>query len=280
MIVGDTHIGSIYGLTDPRNIPDNKSNAFQYWIYESWLNFCSKYKDPDYLITIGDLADGVQQKTLGTSVVSTSIDEQVSMAKDLLETITPKKETKIYGVNGSGYHDGEGQATSIDRRIIEAIGGEYKGCIFEFDIANERIQVAHGGTGSLVNPSTYIQREISLSKSDAQKRKVKGPTILVRGHQHRFYTIQDDSGVYGVLNGCWQFITPFMAKKSANVTPSFGAMIIEINDVTKIYRAEYLLPEIVRQEMNGYEHLVEQHQKEIETENSVLLKQSLQNRKF
>jgi hypothetical protein len=287
IVVGDTHVGSIYGLASPEDIPENRNNAFLEWIFDSWKHFCNKHKDPDYLITIGDLADGSQIKNLGIDALATDTDEQVKMTQKLLMMLIPKGVTKIYGVNGSGYHGGEGQGTCIDRRIIESIGGEYKGTIFEFEIKNERMQVSHGGAASLVNPSTYIQREISLSKSDAQKRKVKGSTIILRGHQHRFYTIQDDSGIYGVLNGCWQYITPFMSKKSANVTPSFGALIIEINDVTKIYRAEYLLPEEVRQAMNGYEKLTEQRKKEMlemqklqKIENDRIYKETLRGQKY
>jgi hypothetical protein len=287
VVVGDTHVGSIYGLSSPKSVPKNRSNAFLEWIFKSWSNFCEKNQDPDYLITIGDLADGSQVKNLGVDALTTDTDEQVNMTDELLRMLVPNNVTKIYGINGSGYHGGEGQATCIDRRIVEAVGGEYKGNVFECDIGNERLQVSHGGNGSLVNPSTYIQREISLSKSDAQKRKTKGPTILLRGHQHRFYTIQDDSGIYGVLNGCWQYLTPFMSKRSANITPSFGGTIIEINEVTKIYRAEYLLPETVRQEMNGYERLTEQRRKEIEEskrlykiDNDRVFKETLQGQKF
>jgi hypothetical protein len=287
LVVGDTHIGSVYGLAKPNYVPENRNNAFLEWIYQAWQDFSEKHKNPNYLITIGDLADGSQVKSLGIDALCTDTDEQVNMAKELLEMITPNNSTKIYGVNGSGYHGGEGQGTCIDRRIIEAIGGEYKGNIFEFEISNEKIQIAHGGTGSLVNPSTYIQREISLSKNDAQKRKTKGPTILIRGHQHRYYTIQDDSGIYGILNGCWQFLTPFMTKHSANVTPSIGAIVLEINEVTKIYRAEYLIPESVRQEMNGYEKLTEQRIKEDretmklkQIENDRVYKETLKGQKF
>jgi hypothetical protein len=132
----------------------------------------------------------------------------------------------------------------------------------------------------MMNPSTYIQREINLSKADAQKRKTKGPTILVRGHQHRFYMIQDDSGVYGVLNGCWQYITPFMSKKSANITPSFGGTIIEINEATKIYREEFLLPETVRQQMVGYEKLSMQRQSLKKAEDHQKWKETLRVQKF
>lgn len=287
VVVGDMHVGSIYGIAPISSIPENRGNAFLEWIYQAWQDFCEKHKDPDYLITIGDLGDGSQTKSLGVDTLCTDTDEQTAMAEELLSMLVPNNVTKIFGINGSGYHGGDGQETCIDRRIVEALKGEYKGNIFECDIKNERIQVAHGGTAALVNPSTYIQREISLSKSDAQKRKTKGPTIILRGHQHRFYTIQDDSGIYGVLNGCWQYITPFMSKRSANVTPSFGSIIIELNDATKIYRAEYLLPEEVRQAMNGYERLTEQRKKEMEDmqkirklENDRVYKETLQLQKF
>lgn len=280
VIVGDTHVGSIYGLAHPSCVPAERKNPFLDWIFESWQDFCKKHKDPTYLLLIGDLAEGAQVRTLGVDALATDSDAQVSMAKKLLDLLIPNKSTIIYGINGSGYHGGDGLATCIDRRITEAIGGEYKGPIFEFDIKQERIQVAHGGTGSLVNPSTYIQREIGLSKTDAQKRKTKGPTILVRGHQHRFYMIQDDSGVFGVLNGCWQYTTPFMAKKSANITPSFGGTIIEINEVTKIYRAEFLLPEHVRQAMVGYEKLKWKHHAKRKAESNQLWEETLKKQKF
>jgi len=251
------HTGSIFGLAHPASIPDDKKNAFSEWIFESWKDLCSKYNDPDYLFLIGDLADGSQAKNLGVDAITTDTDEQVRMVKDLLQMLIGNK-TKIFGVNGSGYHGGLGQGTCIDRRVIENVNGEFKGNVFEFDIANEKIQISHGGTGSMVNPSTYIQREIKLSKEDAQKRKTKGATILIRGHQHRFYTMQDDAGILGILNGCWQRRTPFMERMSVNVTPSFGAMIIDIEDgIVKPYRADYFLPETVRQAMIGFEVLRE-----------------------
>lgn len=278
--VGDTHIGSVYGLAHPESVAKERHNAFLDWVFQSWQEFCRKHKNPDYLILIGDMADGAQTKTYGVDALSTDTDVQVDMARTLLNMLVPAGTTTIYGISGSGYHMGEGHATNIDRRVTEAVGGEYKGGVFEFEIKQEKIQVAHGGTASMVNPSTYIQREINLSKVDAQKRKVRGPTILLRGHQHRFYMIQDDSGVYGVLNGCWQYTTPFMTKKSANITPSFGGTIIEINEATKIYRAEFFLPEEVRREMVGYEKLSVQRQSLKKTADLQILKDTVRRQKF
>lgn len=281
VIVGDMHCGSLYGLAHSSDVPENKSNAFIKWVFESWMDFTQKYNEPDYLILIGDLADGSQVKTLGVDALSTDLDEQVNMANVLLRMIVPVgSKTKIYGVNGSGYHGGEGQATNVDRRIIESVNGEYKGNIFEFEIGDEKIQVNHGSSGAIMAVHAYILREINLSKTDAQKRKTKGPTILLRGHQHRMFAIQDDAGIWGILNGCWQYTTPFMSKRSANVSPSIGATIIDIDrGKTKIYREEYPIPEFVRMEMCGFEKLSKSRSQR-NKENLKVLKESLKDRKF
>ena len=257
VVIGDTHIGSWYGLAAPSSVPRDRNSEFLKWVHVCWLDLCQRHRGPDYVLTIGDLADGPQTKSLGVDALVTDTDEQVQMAIALFDKIVTNK-TTIFGVNGSGYHGGLGQATNIDKRVIQGMGGEYMGNIFEFDVPNGkesvRIQATHGGSGSAtVNPQTYIIREINQSEKNEAKNKTKGPDILIRGHQHRFYTVQDDNGVWGILNGCWQYTTPYMAKNSANITPSIGATIIEINGgPVKIYREEYKVPKYVRDGMNNY----------------------------
>lgn len=203
-------------------------------------------------------------KNLGVDALVTDTDEQVRMGVDLLSKITSKK-TTVFGVNGSDYHTGTAQATTIDRRIIEGMGGEYKDAIFEFDVGSNpviKIQAVHGGSAAIANVSAYLLREILQSEKDAAKTGIKGPDILIRGHQHRFFSVQDDNGVWGVLNGCWQYITPYMARRSANITPSIGATIIEIdNGPAKIYREEFKIPKYVRDAMNNYQHILEKREK-------------------
>jgi len=281
IIIGDTHIGSVFGLANRSSVPKDRDNAWLQWVYEAWTDFCTRYNSPDYLLLIGDLADGTQIKTHGVDALVTDTDEQVCMARDLLQMIIGKN-TKIYGVNGSGYHGGEGQATCIDRRIIEILGGEYKGNLFEFDIGDEKIQMTHGGAGAgLMALHSYILREIALSKMDAQSRRIKGSTILLRGHQHRAFMAQDEAGIWGILNGCWQYTTPFCLKKSANVSPTIGATIIDIeNGVAKIFRKKYPIPENVRQEMNGYEILRQKRVRIENQKNSEEWKNTLRIRKY
>lgn len=140
VVVGDTHIGSIYGLAHPTHIADNRNNAFLKWNFECWTDFCKKYKNPDYLILIGDLADGSQVMTYGVDALVTDTDEQVEMARLLISMLVGDR-TKIYGINGSGYHAGERQATNIDRRIIEVLNGEFKGPSFEFVVESDKTKI-------------------------------------------------------------------------------------------------------------------------------------------
>lgn len=135
VIIGDTHIGSIYALASPSSVPRDRNNEFLKWIYVKWLELCKKHNGPDYLITLGDLADGSQVRTYGVDALVTDTDEQVQMAIELFDKIVTDK-TSIYGVNGSGYHGGLGQATNIDRRIIEGMGGTYEDYVFEFSVSN------------------------------------------------------------------------------------------------------------------------------------------------
>jgi len=275
LILGDMHVGSIFALAPLESIPQDRKNIFHDWVYSKWKDLVKQYDNLNYLILVGDIADGSQIKSLGIDALYTDTDVQVREASRLLKMI--KVKSQIFGINGSGYHGGEGQGTNIDRRITEEIGGIYKGNIFEFDIKDERIQVSHGGGGtSIVGLHSYILREIALSKQDAQKRKTKAPTILVRGHQHRMFSIQDDAGVYGVLNGCWQYTTPYMVKKSANITPSIGATMIEVDDNnTKIFRIEYPIPEEVRQGMIGFETLEYKRKEKRNKDNLECLKETL-----
>lgn len=140
VVVGDTHIGSIYGLAHPSHIAEDRNNAFLKWIFPCWKNFCEKYHNPDYLILIGDLADGSQVMTYGVDALVTDTDEQVDMAVTLLQMLIGDR-TKIFGVNGSGYHGGERQATNIDRRIIEKLNGEYRGNVCEFDVESDLTKI-------------------------------------------------------------------------------------------------------------------------------------------
>jgi len=261
VFVSDMHVGSIYALAPLGSIPQDKQSPFIKWVYSQWEQFSIEYFNPDYLLLGGDLADGSSVKSLGVGALTTNLDEQEAMSVKLLRMLIGDS-TKVFGINGSGYHAGEGQATDLDRRITEKLGGEYKGEKFEFDIGLERIQVTHGG-GSGINLSSYIVRELDRSKNLAQKRKAKAPTILLRGHQHRMCSYQDDFGCWGIVNGCWQYTTPFIFKKTANTFWNIGATIIDIEDgIAKVYRAEYQIPEDVVQFMDGYEVLQEAKQKE------------------
>ena len=265
LFVSDLHTDSIYGLT-PRS-PENK---VQSWLFETWNRFTEEYKNPDILVLNGDLCEGVQSKILGVDANTTNTDEQVSDAVELLEPLIGKNTKKIYGVNGSGYHGGEGLATNLDRRVTELLNGQFQGSVLEFTVGDVSIQCCHGGTSPIVNPLSYLLREMNLARINSSKRHQKIPNILVRSHQHEYYSVSN-SIMSGYITPCWQYNTPFMYKKTVNKIPDIGALQIETGKETKVYPILYPIPEEIHESMRGYEVILEnkiqnkkkQHEKEV-----------------
>lgn len=257
VIIGDTHVGSRLGLNTPESVSEDKKSSFSEWNYKKYCEFCEKHHNPDYLILCGDICDGSQSISKGVDCVTTSGDEQVKSAISLLKQIIGEK-TKVSGVIGSGYHNGAREATILDCRVIEGLGGECPGNVVEYELGDEFIQVSHGINGGVMRPMSGLISEMELATRKARKLKMKPPTIIVRGHKHIAYQVQDECGTIGVLNGCWQYSTPFMQRSSVNVSPNIGATIIEVADgTTKVFRDEYAIPVEVDEEMRGHEIIEE-----------------------
>ena len=255
VVLGDIHIGSLYGLCPPNEISESKKTIFHSWVWDRWNEFCEKHKNPDYLILIGDIIDGNQSIDKGVNSITTSITEQTKIASEVLKMIIGEN-TKVYGVCGSNYHIGSKGGVNGDKQVIDMIAGEYKGTKFEFDIGGHRIQLQHKVSGGIVNVATGLQRELKLARENSVKCRKICPNILIRAHRHVAYHIHDDCGMIGILNGCWQYTTPFMENMSSNISPNIGATIIELeNGTPKVYREEYNIPEEVIDEMAGYEEL-------------------------
>jgi predicted MPP superfamily phosphohydrolase len=103
IIVSDMHIGSIYGLAPLTSVPQDKQSPFILWVNDKWLEFSESFYNPDYLLLLGDLADGSQVKILGSDALTTNLDDQEAMAIEMIKLLVGEK-TQIYGINGSGYH--------------------------------------------------------------------------------------------------------------------------------------------------------------------------------
>jgi len=260
IFVADTHIGS--GVGDkPFRLLSEEDPPFQHWMIPLREKFCKVYHNPDFLILNGDMVEGPGDITLGVENSTTSFDEQVKWAIECWSSIIGKN-TKVYGLSGSGYHRGGKHGSDADRRVTEGLGGSFKGLVFEFEIGKEKIQISHGSGGGIVNPDAYLRRELSLAIHDAQERGTRAPSILVRSHAHQYF-VHGDSAIIGYITPCWQYATRYMLTKTVNRTPTIGCLLMEIDDEhTKVFKETFPIPQEIIEAMRGYERLESKRIKE------------------
>jgi len=230
LFVGDIHLGSRYailkdGFKTQQGQRITAADGFQQWAWKTWNEqFAPTYKNPDYLILMGDLTDGLGNINLGVDQLTTNLDEQVKMATDLLRMLIGPN-TIIYGINGSGYHSGRGSQT--DLQVVQALKGNFVGDAFAFTVAGKKrdytFQFSHGGSAPLINKHTYIINEIRNAKDDKAENDVPMPDFLARAHQHTFLSYEE-SNIAGFVVPCWQAYTPYSLKKSSIKKAKIGAV--------------------------------------------------------
>ncbi len=92
----------------------------------------------------------------------------------------------------------------------------------------------------LFHPSSGYSRRLILQQILGQKKK---PTIMVTGHWHNFETYIEQ-GVYVVMPGCTEGLTPYMLRKS--LFPAIGGTILEIElskgGSLKSFRSRFIGP--------------------------------------
>jgi len=279
ILLSDTHIGSVYGLSPLKYISEEKQSPFNLWIWDRWNEFCKEFKNPDYLLLNGDLVDGPQVKDLGVDAITTDLDEQVKIGIETIKMLIGKN-TKIFGTNGSGYHIGKRQGVCLDKRIIENLNGTFKGNVYEFEIDNLLFQMSHGSGGGTVNLDGYLKRELKLSRDLSIKLKKRCPDYLLRSHQHIMWKVTDNIGMSGIINGCWQYPTSYAHTRSSNLVPNIGATIIDItNGHADIYFKEYIIPLDVYESMCGFESLKGEREKIRNMQKTENLKKIFQRRR-
>jgi hypothetical protein len=98
-----------------------------------------------------------------------------------------------------------------------------------------------GATTSAAYESSALQREIVAAFVEAGQWGMRPPTLIVRGHTHRFFKI-DPPNCCGVKLPAWQAKTPFTYKIDRMRGPMFGGVVIKVeNDRFNIHEKIYPL---------------------------------------
>jgi predicted phosphodiesterase len=241
------HVGSRWGLL-PEKYFNADTNPFQRWVITCWKDMVMNIHGTiSSIFTLGDLTDGSNMKSLGVDVTSTDLDDQVKWVCELLSPLVGKK-TRVYGVDGSGYHSG--LATNTDRRVVEHFKGRYAKNTLHIQIHDKLIQLNHESGAS------NLQKEADRVLQYAQTSHSLAPDLVLRGHVHR-YLRYENSTISAISCPGWQYPTPFIEKRSANTKWDIGLLIVEFDkDIIKAYPKTYNIPSDVIEEMRGYTKII------------------------
>lgn len=109
---------------------------------------------------------------------------------------------------------------------------------------------------------------------NAHKREGKCPNILIRAHEHE-YAMASQMGISAVIVPCWQYLTPYMTKKTGNALPDIGALIIEGPEPIKVYPVIYPIPESINEKMRRYKSDIIKARDEKRKKDRVLFEETL-----
>lgn len=251
VFLSDTHLGSASGLLPPSFETSEgiiqPQNAGQQYLWDCWLNFCSRVKQfqPDAVIVDGDVVEGVQPKDGGAGLSLRMMVDQKRAAKSTLDFVkaTVSEECRWYFCQGTKYHVGEsGEAEEEIARMLGAERYQSVGSgilvreVLWLYIKGVIIEVAHaigGATGFY--RATNLDRELqwsALSGKDETKGVPKAD-LLVRAHRHYFMTLGHASK-QGVILPCWQLQTKYARRDSVHrFHPDIGGVFVIVTPAAK-----------------------------------------------
>ena len=107
--LGDLHCGHVAGLTPSSLNPrydDEERNAMSLYREGLWAWFMTHlapYLPIDILVVNGDAIDGKGERSGGTELITTDRNEQIYMAKTIIDWVNPKE---VHFVAVTPYHTG------------------------------------------------------------------------------------------------------------------------------------------------------------------------------
>lgn len=239
LCIGDMHVGSSYALF-PKNYKTKYGgkiglNETQQIIYDYWKETTTKIQkefNPDTILLLGDLVQGLHIKRRGEDVLVCDLEEQERACLELLRPICYGK--KVAGIRGTDYHG------SIDRNIesdiIVKLGGDFLGYAGNvlFKGTNRRANIIHG-TSKASNHSSASENEIKNFNNSYAKGKLDKFDLFIRAHyhisQHHHLT-----GCHYIINPCWQAFSldSYTTKNYGKWQPDIGCTLIRIDEKDRI----------------------------------------------
>jgi len=206
-VVGDLHVGSMWGLWPPEFRHAGRSypqNPWQEYLWQAWEQGWKSRPAPDVLVLNGDLIDGSQPKAGGQGTMSTELDLQ---EEALLRVLKPVRAQQIYVVRGTSYH--EPSRLAMVARLIGAqpVADQYVLPECKLHVRNPEVRIVvrhHPDGGSALYTGTVMEREaIKSIRAWAAGMLDARHDVIVTSHVHLLAWEYTPDDVLIVITPTW-----------------------------------------------------------------------------
>lgn len=264
VVISDLHAGCRLALCPKRVKLDDgghyKASSFQNELFNHWQHFWNEYvpmatKKEDFAIIVnGDAIDGVHHNS--TTQISHNIEDQLGVARELLEPIINQKRCKdLFVIRGTEVHvgksgkDEEALARSLNARPNEQ--GQHSRYEMYLRFGKDEKFLSHfshhvGTTSSASYESTALFKEIIEMYNESGRWRNEPPDLIVRSHRHRCMSIDLPSEKGSSIVLCtpgWQLKTPFVYRLPSGRagTPQIGGCVIREGADGMPYAMKYVV---------------------------------------
>ena len=253
LVVGDVHIGSIYGLLPPGFVSsdggEKPQNVGQKYLWECWQDMkrrTAKFAI-DSVVINGDLIEGKQPKQKCSELTLVAPNDQETAAvlvmRDLRKWFEKNtgREMLFYFVQGTEYHEGRGaeELESVAARVNGAkvqsnFSGRYCKEMLDLAVDGTVINFAHHlGGGAGFTRSGVLDAETMWCQITSSKGESIAADLIVRSHLHFFMHVEHVNR-HALLCPCWQLQTRFARHRSAyKLMPNIGAVVLHVSPEAK-----------------------------------------------
>ena len=253
LVLGDVHVGSIYGLLPPDFVSsdgaEKPQNEGQKYLWECWQDMKQRTAKfaIDSVVVNGDLIEGRQPKQKCSELTLVAPNDQETAAVFLMRDLrnwlekNTGREVPFFFIAGTEYHEGRGaeELESIAARVKGAnIQSNFSGrhCKEVLDLAVDGIVVNfahHVGGGAGFTRSGVLDAEAMWCQITSSKGESVAADLIVRSHLHFFMHVEHVNR-HALLCPCWQLQTRFARHRSAyKLMPNIGAIVLHINPEAK-----------------------------------------------
>ena len=174
---GDTHCGSVVGLTPPRW----QQNEQQKEMWDTWRKGLRKHRPFDLAIWNADLIDGKSLRTGSTDVLTADRREQVQMAKKCVEAVQAPINLFTYG---TPYHVGASE--DWEGVLADMCGSTIKSHHY-VDIAGVPFSIKHKVGSSTIPHGRFTplaKEKVWDSIWSEEKNQHPRSRVFIRSHVH------------------------------------------------------------------------------------------------